>query len=381
MGAEVGLGAIAYLIAYELTVAPGTWKQRALALTPLAILGVAYIAIYKLSGSGAYGSEMYIDPLRDPVRFLTLGVPKSFALIGAQFLATTADLWLVYVPARPVLVAFGVVTLIFMIVLVRRVWPKLEDGERRGLKWLTVGSALSLVPVLATFPLNRLLLMPSIGGSALLAAVLWHGFKATDDQFLRYGARVLFFTTVVVAALSWPSAAYVLNLGASEQKRAAMETELSDEVISGRVFVFVAPDPMASLYVPLIRVWHGKPASKQFVTFSFAPWKHRLTRVSANVFELEVVDGRLLETVFEQLMRSSQFPMPVGTKVQLNGADVTVLSLSEGLPNRLSIHFDEEPERGSYTLGTWADGKLGPLKVPAVGETLELERLHSVLSP
>jgi hypothetical protein len=380
MGAEVALGAIAYLIAYELTIGPGTWRQRALALLPLSLLGVAYIATYKLMGAGAYGSEMYIDPLRDPLRFLTLGVPKFFALIGAQFLATTADLWLVYVPARPVLVVFGVVALLFMIVLVRRVWPKLEESERRGLKWLTVGGALSIVPVLATFPLNRLLLMPSIGGSALLAAVLWHGWK-TEDRLLRYGTRVLFFSTVVVALFSWPSAAFVLNLGASEQKRAAMETKLSDEVIGGRVFVFVAPDPMASLYVPLIRVWHGKPGAKQFVTFSFAPWKHRLTRVSSNVFELEVVEGRLLETVFEQLMRSSQFPLSVGTTVQLNGADVTVLSLNEGLPNKLSIHFDEEPERGSYTLASWEDGMLSAMKVPAVGETVELERLRSVLSP
>ena len=380
-GGEPALGAIAYLIAYELTAAPGTRRQRALALLPLALLGVAYIAIYKAMNAGAYGSEMYIDPLREPARFATLGVPKFFALLGAQFLATTADLWLVFVPGRPVLVAFGVVALVLMIVLTRRVWPKLDETERKGLRWLALGGALSLVPVLATFPLNRLLLMPSIGGSALLATVLFHGWKAMDDRLLRYSARLLFFTTVVIALVSWPSAAFVLNLGADEQVRAATQTKLPDDEMGGRVFVFVAPDPMASLYVPLIRVWHGKPGAKQFVTFSFAPWAHRLTRKTPNEFELEVVDGRLLETVFEQLMRSSQFPLPVGTKVRLDGAEVTVLGLNEGLPNKLSIRFDEEPERGSYTLASWEDGMLSRLKVPAVGETLDLPRLHSVLSP
>lgn len=380
MGGEPALGAIAYLIAYELTAAPGTRRQRALALLPLALLGVAYIAFYKAMDAGAYGSEMYIDPLREPLRFATLAVPKFFALLGAQFLATTADLWLAYVPARPALVSFGVVALALMIVLVRRVWPKLDDGERRGLKWLTLGGALSVVPVLATFPLNRLLLMPSIGGSALLAAVIWHGWKVVDDRLLRYSSRLLFFTTVVIALFSWPSAAFVLELGAKEQRRAAMDTRLPDEVLGGRVFVFVAPDPMASLYVPLIRVWHGKPGWKQFVTFSFAPWAHRLTRTAPNVFELEVVEGRMLETVFEQLMRSAQFPLPVGTKVQLEGAEVTVLGLNEGLPNKLSIRFDEEPERGSYTLARWEDGRLSHFALPAVGQTVELPRLRSVLS-
>lgn len=380
-GGEPALGAIAYLIAYELTAGPGTWKTRLLSLVPLALLGVGYILIYRALGAGAYGSEMYVDPVREPLRYLVQAPPKALALIGAQFLGSTADLWLMMINARPVLVIMGVVAVGLMFTLLRRVWPTLDETERRGLRWLTVGALLSIPPVLATFPLNRLLLMPSIGGSALIAAVLFHGWRAANDRVLRYGARLLFVTSVVVGVLGWPGAAFVLRLGDQETTRTSLETKLSDETLGGKVFAFVAPDPAASLYVPMVRAWHHKPVARVWTTFSFAPFAHRLTRVSADTFELEVVEGRMLETVFEQLMRSTAHPVPLGMTVALEGAEVTVLGLDQGLPNKLRVHFDEPPERGGYTLVSWETGALTALKVPEVGQTLELPRVRSLMSP
>jgi hypothetical protein len=234
--------------------------------------------------------------------------------------------------------------------------------------------------VLATFPLNRLLLMPSIGGAALTAAVLLHGWNATDDGVLRYGARLLFVTTFI-GLIGWPGAAAIIRLGADEQTRASLETTLSDAELSRRVFVFVAPDPAASLYTPMVRMWHHKPQAESWVTISFAPHAHRLTRTATDTVELEVVDGRMLETVFEQLMRSSAFPVPIGMRVRLTGSEVTVIGLDQGLPNRLRVKFDEDPDLGGLTLAQWKDGQLTPLRLPAVGQTLEMPRLRGLLSP
>ncbi|MDP2271596.1 MAG: hypothetical protein Q8N23_15020 [Archangium sp.] len=50
------------------------------------------------------------------------------------------------------------------------------------------------------------------------------------------------------------------------------------------------------------------------------------------------------------------------------------------MPQRIQVRFDENPELGGYTLARWQDGVLGPLLLPAVGETLELPRLHGVLA-
>jgi hypothetical protein len=297
---------------------------------------------------------------------------------GPQFLGSTADLWLLLQSARPVLVTIGVLAVVVMLALTRAVWPTLEANERVGLRWLGVGAAMSVVPVLATFPLNRLLLMPSIGGSAFLALVLWRGWKA-EAHVPRFGARLLFFTTVVLGLVSWPVTCVAMKVVGAEQVRSSLDTTLTDAQLSGRVFIFVAPDPLGSLYVPMVRMWNHKPVARAFITLSFAPYAHRLTRTALDTVELEVVEGRMLETVFEQLMRSSKYPVPVGLRVRLDGAWLTVLSLDRGLPSRVQVQFDVNPEQGDYLLAKWQDGQLAPLTLPAVGQSLELPRLPGLL--
>ncbi len=371
---EPAVGALAYLGAWELVVG-----KRLRALVPMALLGVAYLAFYKWSGSGAGGSEIYNDPIREPVAFLLRAPAKALALTGAQFIGATADLWLIKAAFRPLLVLAGVFTLVVLGLLFRSLWSGLEETERRGLKWLGLGSALSVVPVLATFPLNRLLLMPSVGGSAILAVLLLHGWRSAARP-VRLGVRALFVPAVLVCPVSWVTNAVVYRLGADLQYREAMETGLTDEALSGHVFTFLAPDPAAVLYPAMFRAVHGKAMPKSWVTLSFAPFAHRLTRVSAREIDLEVIDGRMLESVFEQLMRSAEHPLTVGYRVKLSGAQVEVTGLDAGLPSRLRVTFDEAPESGGITFVRWDGERATPLVLPAVGESIVLPKPSTLLS-
>jgi hypothetical protein len=374
-GGESALGALAYLLAYELTAAPGPWRARALALLPVAALGVLYVGVYRAVGAGAFGSGIYVDPMREPLLFLAQAPPKALALVGALLLGSTADLWLLLQPARPALVLAGVLALLLVGALLRRLWPALEAEERRGLRWLGLGSALSLIPVLATFPLNRLLLMPSVGGSAVLAAALWHGWRAAHDRFARLGARLLFLTTVVLGLLGWAGAWGVMRIGGDEQIRTAMETRLSEEALAGEVFLLVAPDPVTAIYLPLVRLWNGRPLATTWITLSFAPCAHRLTRTAPDTLELEVLDGRMLETVFEQLLRSPAFPIAEGATVRLSGATLTVVHLDRALPQRIRVQFDAPLEGGAVTVAWFEHGTLAPFPLPAVGQSVELPNI------
>lgn len=377
LGGESALGAIAYFLAYELVAAPGGWKARARALTPLALLGVAYIALYRWRGAGSYGSGIYMDPVREPLVYLAGAPAKALALVGAQFLGATSDLWLAMPKVRPALVVTGVVALGLVVPLWRRLVPRLSEHEQRGLRWLTLGGVLSVIPILATFPLNRLLLMPSIGGSAVVAMTLLLGWRATDT-LSRVGARLFFFTAVVMGVTSWPINFLAVRHVATNLRDTAEPTALPDAPLAGRVYVFVAPDPMSAMYTPQVRGWLGKPP-RAWLTFSFARYPHRLTRVDARTFELEVVGGRLMETVFEELMRDARFPLPVGFKRQLDGVSVEVVGLDAGLPNRLRLVFDEDPEQGDHTFVQWRDAQLAPLTLPRVGESLDFPLLKSAI--
>lgn len=375
-GGEAAIAAMAYLAAYELTVGPGGWGARVRALVPSAIVGVAYLTVYKLIGAGSSGSGLYLDPLREPISFALHAPERGLALIGAQLLATTADLWLLFQKSRPFLVGAGVAAIGLMGWLVNAVWPSLDEAERRGLRWLTLGAALSLIPVVATFPLNRLLLMPSIGGAALVAAVLRHGFQRASA--VRAGAALLLLTHVVAGALGWVGAYVVSRAAAQSTLTTALDTGFSDEQLGGRVVVFAAPDPIAGFYPPMVRVWAGKASGKAWLTLSMAPNDHQLLRTAQDTFELQVVEGRILETVFEQLLRSPSHAIAEGQTVQLDGFTVKVIGLDQGLPSRLRLKFDEDPDAGGFTFAQWTQGRLMPLTLPAVGEQVTLVRSHAL---
>ncbi len=127
-GGEAALGAFAYVLAYELTAAPGTLKARLVALWPAVALGVVYVGFYKALGYGARDSAIYIDPASTPLRFLAVAPARALALLGALVLAAPVDLWMFKESAKPGLVAAGGVAAIVTWLLLRRVSPRLDPA-------------------------------------------------------------------------------------------------------------------------------------------------------------------------------------------------------------------------------------------------------------
>ncbi len=369
-GGETALGALAYLGAYEVFAGPGGWRGRALALAPAAVLGAGYLAVYRWMHAGASDSGIYIDPLVSPGAYLANAPGRALALIGTQLLATPSDAWLLLQPLRPVLVVAGVLGIALLVFLLRRVWPELPEPTRRHLRWWLAGSVFSLLPVMATFPLNRLLLMPSLGAAAVVAAVLLH---PGGGRWVRAGVWVLFFCNVVEAPVGW-AASYVIGVSAMRgQEHTGAQVGVSDAEMTRKVVLFAAPDAMVGLYPPLVRVWEGKPLPEAWLCFSYAPYPHRLTRVASDTLELEVLGGHMLETVFEQLIRSPDHPVNLGDRVQLDGVEVTVMGLDQGRPQRLRLRFTEPIDGGGYTFLQWKGGRLDRLELPPVGQSVELQ--------
>ena len=367
---EAALAALAYLAAYELCAGPGRPVERIRALLPVALLGVAYVSIYRALHAGAFGSGIYLDPLASPGAFLLAAPGRALALAGGLLIGAPADLWLLGPGARPLLVAAGIGAIALVGWLVRDAWVGLDPRLRRGLAWLGTGAALSLLPVLATFPLNRLLLLPSIGGAALLAVALRHGLAAKGLR--RAGGALVAIANLAVPPLGWLASYAILHEGEAAQERSALRSAFTDEELARRVVFFAATDPMLALYPGIVRVTHGLPPPRAWLPISMAPLAHRLTRTAADTFELEVQGGRMLETVFEQLVRAPELRLPVGFEVRLDGATVTVLALDEGLPRRVRVRLHDDPMGGSYTFPVWRGGRLEPLALPAVGESVVL---------
>lgn len=88
---ETALGAMALPGAYEVfggaEPAAQPWRARARRLLPFALLGFAYLAVYKVCNYGSFHSSAYIDPLREPGPFAAaaaIRVPMMLAALIAH---------------------------------------------------------------------------------------------------------------------------------------------------------------------------------------------------------------------------------------------------------------------------------------------------------
>ncbi len=379
-GGEAALGVFAYLLAYEVALGPGRRVEQLKALIPVACLGVAYIVTYRVLGYGAWGSSTYLDPVTSPGAFLWAAPGRALALLGAGLLALPADLWALAPSARPVLVLGGAAGLALFVWLGRKVSLRLPDRERRALMGLGLGGMLSLLPVLATFPSNRTLLLPSIGGAAWVAALLRAAWRQREQPLQRVVLAALLFLHVVVAVVSWPALTWAFPSIRDAAAAATRAAPIPDEGLSGRSVVLVnSADMMTGVYAPILRWMDGHPQPRAWWPLSMAPRALRLTRTSDRAFELEAVDRPFVDDVFEQVTCSRELSPKVGAKVPLNGAEVTVLEERDGLPSKIRFEAGVPLEDPSLLLLQWKDGRFAPLVAPPVGQSLELPRARSPL--
>ncbi|HEX5753809.1 MAG TPA: hypothetical protein VFZ09_46925 [Archangium sp.] len=229
-------------------------------------LQLVYLGMYKLHGYGAYGSGSYLDPLGEPGRFLVGALARLPVLLGGLVLEVPADLWLAGEQVRPALVGVGLLGLGMMVPLVRAAWPRLSEDERRHGRWLFLGAALSLLPVAATFPSNRLLLVPGLGGSVAVALVLVDAWRSRARGWrprgVAAGAAVLALMHLVLAPLLWPLMTLAFRQGQAQTEPTllTLERELDySRLPQQRLVVFPIPTPTIAMYIPMMMVTRGMP--------------------------------------------------------------------------------------------------------------------------
>jgi hypothetical protein len=345
----------------------------------MALLGLGYLVFYKALGYGAFGSGSYVDPVGEPGRYLLTALGRIPALLGGLLLGVPADLWVVGPGARPVLVGVGLLGLGLLGLLVRSAWPGLGEDERRHCRWLFTGAALSLLPVAAVFPSNRLLLVPSLGGAVAVAVVLVHAWRSRARGWrprgLAAGAGLLALVHLVLAPLLWPAMALGLRVLGTRfhESLQVTERELDRARLPGqRVVMLSLPEPTMGMYAPMVLATRGMPRPRAWWTLTLSPEPHVLTRTGPSTFELSLTRGQFLTSEFEHVFRGPSHPLPQGATVELEGMRVTVLESDARGPTRVGYAFDAPLEDPSLLLLHWKDGALRRFTPPGVGEPVSL---------
>ncbi len=377
-GSELGLAVLGYFVAYALVGVPANGVITRLArLAPIAALGAAYAVVYRLLGYASSGSGIYHDPLKDPAGFFTAVVTGVPTLLASGIAGFSADFWFAAPSFRPAQVVVGCVAALGLLGILRACWSQLDDSIRRALRWLLTGSALSLIPVAAVFPSDRMLLVPGIGLTAALATVLVLAFRSWCARLHWLFIGVGGFLAIVHLLLA-PFLTIGLQILLTKHSRESLELAASPVVVEAggkETILIFAPDHVVSLYLPLMIDHLEGPAPKSWRPLSMAPYGHWLRRPGPRTLELAVAEGGvMLRSVFEELYRDPVNQLVPGTIVDRGLLRVEILAANDRGPTHVAFHFDRELSDSMLYFLVWQDGELCIADLPAVGDEVFLRR-------
>lgn len=371
LGGESALGVLGFYVAWEVMVAKDPVAVRIRALAPIAGIVALWAIGYRLGGFGTVGSGSYVDPLAQPIAWVQDAPVRAIALLGQLLLRAPVDVWFLAEQLRAWPVSAGIIGVPVWGLLLRRL-ARDEPEAWDGVKWLLVGSAISMIPSLSTFPSSRLLLLPSIGVCAALGAMIEQVWRArrTKRRLPRL-YRLVVFVLAVGALFASPISLIVqenvLRQLAAGVRASAVAADLgpADQL----PIVLVAPDPATVLYVPTIRYVLGDPL-RGWAVVSMAPHPHRFSRTAANRLEVEVIGGHALGTEWERLLRGDARPLVPGDRVAWGDATIEILEVDAVGPTRFALIAGGDLDDPRARWLVWKDGALQRTSLPKVGESM-----------
>ncbi len=355
-----------YLVAHAVFLGGGRPMQRFQSLLPYASALLWWKIACVTLGYGVSGSGVYVDPVTSPLTFAAAAFERFPVLFLALFAEPFADLWEVYPLVAPALRPLVSVAGWIAVALLAWVLRAPLRGDRR-LRFWALGSLLSLLLSCATFPHDRMLLVPNLGGMVLVASLIVTGFRRGARRSARAGASGLAIVHLVAAPLllSWRAS----KVGDFDQiVRASDSTLPSAAQLRDRTVVLVNPpiDPFAA-YLPLVRQTLGevRPALQLWL----ADGHSEVTLCGLDEHRVAVRPSRgYLATASELMLRSRKSPLALGDRVELDSVQFTVAELtSDDRPASVNVRFERPVADHQYVWMRWDGRGYTRFSPPAAG--------------
>jgi len=336
---ELGLSAWAYLIAHALCFERAPLAKRCAVLWPYALVTLGWACAYVASGAGTQGSGVYLHPFTDPAAFARELPGRALVLLGAAFGPVPADLTFVTSPElAPAAIALGALVLTALAWVGR---AELRRDRALGFWWL--GTLLAVLPITASFPSDRLLLLVNVGAMAIVARavrVLWRR-SAVSRPGARALALGLLLVHGVLAPLLLPWRARQMQQFGAATERAFACLDAIERLEDRTLIVLGAPADFFVSYLQVERAARGlpRPAHVYWVANPRAALHVAVT--GERTLELER-DGGFFTSPPEALYRRRQAQLGPGALVSLPGFGARIGSVdASGAPIRIELQLAE----------------------------------------
>lgn len=354
----------AYLLGYVLFLDGAPWRRRLAAVLPCALATGIWFALYQAIGYGASRIEAYIDPTQNMARFAVEVARDAPILLLAQLgfppsdinvLCSVSAFRMHWLWASAYLLTLGVL----LAPLVMR---------NSAARFWTLGMILSVLPVCAGFPGDRLLMFAGLGAAGLLAQWVSGLLERADWLPASGGWRrlaspfsyLLIGFHLVIAPLTLPVMAYSMTLvGQAEDRMFAALPH--DPEFATQTAVFVSSGaPIADLVWIQSRRAAGEPVPRRILRLSAGGSSSTLTRIDATTLAVRPSGGylkpprwvpkserpgpalsfRYLFQTLDRLYRAQENPIRLGDTIELTAATVEITDMtSDNRPAEATFHF------------------------------------------
>jgi hypothetical protein len=381
---EMGLATAVYLLFYALTVDRDGIRAKLMRLLPHGGVLGAWAVIYRLGNFGSQGSGFYLDPLHDPLGFAGLFCQRAAFLLMGQWTPIPAEMSMAYAPGTSAALDMSIFSFVVAAIVVVLFIP-LVMRDRVARFW-GLGALLSLIPIAAVGPENRVLGFVGLGSMALLAQLTEFVFARSSDAsvprvwkgFAR--AAVLFLLLIhLIAAPLLGIARIDYQANVSSRMDRAMASVPSDPRIASQDLVLINPPDHIYLVTAIwaVKQLENLPMPRHLRALS-SGGELEVTRVGPRSLRVRFLGG-FFPTAFSRYVRSPDDRFSPGQHFELPGLSIVVESLDEhGEPAQVIYEFPVPLEDPSLRWMRWQDGVYVPWSPPALGQSEKLPAVSGI---
>lgn len=372
LSAEAGIGAVAYLMAFAVTLDRAGWRRGLLRLWPHVLVVVAWRLAWRAQGYGVYGmEELYTDPGTHPLRFALDVLRRAPLYMLGQWTKFPSEVhWVSPALAVSAMWWAGVATSLAVLFAYIRLHRRSRVAQFWGL-----GLLLATIPMCAAAPMNRHLMFIGLGASALLGQFLatslrLHVWRGPVMWRVARGALISLIVCIhlVIAPIAL---AVVARFPMGPPQLLAGFHALPVVPDPGRDLIVVNhPLPMDMLHLLTGRAVDRQPLPRSAQVLAPASTAVRVTRTDDRTL-LVLPDGGFLTLPPSRLGYSRDTPLLAGTTIVLPSMTITVVETTpDARPAAVQFEFNAPLEHPSLQWIYWDSGGFYEFPLPGNGETV-----------
>lgn len=322
LSGELGLSALGYFVAHALYLDPG--RRRYWACLPAFAVTLTWAFGYRALGYGSRGSGLYLDPLRDPLTFLYALPDRLGTLCLGQLAFPPSDVWtLLHDGPRTLLPIAGLLLLGCLGWLVRR--------ASAATRFCVVGGVAALIPVCATFPNDRLLVLGGFGLLGAVASVCVHAARSLRAPLLA--------VHLVLATLALPVRSLTMTLYHQRVSQLSRSAYANVRAPDETLVLLTAPNYFEASLIWLLHVYDAGGRPSPLLTLAGTRDPVELRRVDPNTLEVRAPQGFLSEPL-DRIYRNRSRPLARGDRIRLPRVEVEVTEVAaSGDPRAATFRF------------------------------------------